>query len=182
MKNLLLLVILLSFTLSLKAGEGNHHVAVFGGVTMINVEEIEATTLKTKDVTKSYPTVGIDYIYNTGMFSNKLGIGLLAEAILKDKFNAYILGIPFSYKSMKSFKIFVVPSLEFLEETVELTAQDTLDGKEAGETEMKSKFLFRIGLAYDFHIGEMSVSPTVATDFVDGHQTYLLGIALGYSF
>jgi hypothetical protein len=182
MKKYLILIILSLVTMlfSAKSEEHGdikkHHIAVFGGVTLLSAED----PITKKDVSHNYPTIGIDYIYNTGMLDNKLGIGVFGEVILEDESNVYILGVPISYNITHSFKAFVAPSMEFAEvEEVEYN-EGSAELETSSETE--SEFLFRIGLAYDFHVGHMSISPTVATDFVGGHQTYILGIALGYGF
>lgn len=38
--------------------------------------------------------------------------------------------------------------------------------------------LYRISAAYDFHLGDFGVAPTVAVDFIDGNEAFVVGIAL----
>ena len=45
------------------------------------------------------------------------------------------------------------------------------------------KLLFRVGGAYEFHVGNGTVSPTVAYDFLeDGKDVVYAGVALGFTF
>lgn len=32
--------------------------------------------------------------------------------------------------------------------------------------------------SYDYHIGDFGLAPTIAVDFIDGHQAYVFGVAL----
>ncbi|MDP5215536.1 hypothetical protein ORJ66_21050 [Pseudoalteromonas tunicata] len=32
--------------------------------------------------------------------------------------------------------------------------------------------LYRLTASYDYHIGEFGLAPTIAVDFIDGHQAY----------
>jgi hypothetical protein len=38
--------------------------------------------------------------------------------------------------------------------------------------------LYRLSANYEYHIGDYGIEPTVAIDFIDGEQAYVLGIAL----
>jgi hypothetical protein len=40
----------------------------------------------------------------------------------------------------------------------------------------------RLGAGYDFPIGRLSLTPLINADFIDGHTTWVYGIALGYGF
>lgn len=61
---------LLAGPLAVQAGEGNHHAALFLGVT-----DTDAGT---------DPTVGIEYEYRTPLWDRKIGIGVVAERIFAD--------------------------------------------------------------------------------------------------
>lgn len=38
--------------------------------------------------------------------------------------------------------------------------------------------LYRVSASYDFHLGDFALAPTIAVDFVDGDEAYVLGVAL----
>lgn len=38
--------------------------------------------------------------------------------------------------------------------------------------------LYRLTASYDYHIGDFGLAPTIAVDFIDGHQAYVFGVAL----
>ncbi|WJG09908.1 hypothetical protein [Aliiglaciecola sp. LCG003] len=40
-----------------------------------------------------------------------------------------------------------------------------------------SEDLYRLSASYDFHLGDFGVAPTVAVDFIDGEEAYVLGVA-----
>lgn len=48
----------------------------------------------------------------------------------------------------------------------------------AGKTPTKNEDLFRLGAAYDFHVGDFGVAPSVNVDFVGGHEVIVFGISL----
>lgn len=48
----------------------------------------------------------------------------------------------------------------------------------AGKSPSKNKDVFRIGAAYDFHVGAFGIAPTVNLDFVDGHEVAVFGISI----
>lgn len=42
--------------------------------------------------------------------------------------------------------------------------------------------LVRISLSYDFHFAGITIAPTIASDFVHGETTTVMGLAFGYVF
>ena len=45
------------------------------------------------------------------------------------------------------------------------------------------KFLFRVGAAYEFEIGEKwAITPEFNVDFVDNSEVYVYGLSFGYKF
>jgi len=42
--------------------------------------------------------------------------------------------------------------------------------------------LYRVSAAYDFHIKGLGIAPTIATDFVDGEEAFVVGIAITKPF
>jgi hypothetical protein len=59
--------------------------------------------------------------------------------------------------------------------------EDILDATEKrakGKAPSKNEDLFRIGAAYDFHVGNFGIAPSVNLDFVGGHEVAVFGIAI----
>jgi hypothetical protein len=52
-------------------------------------------------------------------------------------------------------------------------------GKEKiGGDHPHSEDLYRLSASYDYHIGDFGLAPTLAIDFIDGENAYVLGVAL----
>jgi hypothetical protein len=52
-------------------------------------------------------------------------------------------------------------------------------GKEKiGGSHPNSEDLYRLSASYEYHIGDFGLEPTLAVDFIDGEQAYVLGVAL----
>lgn len=41
-----------------------------------------------------------------------------------------------------------------------------------------SENLYRLSASYEYHLGEFGLAPTLAVDFIDGEQAYVIGVAL----
>lgn len=41
-----------------------------------------------------------------------------------------------------------------------------------------SEDLYRLSASYEFHLGDFGLAPTFAVDFIDGHEAYVLGVAI----
>jgi len=51
-------------------------------------------------------------------------------------------------------------------------------GKEKiGGAHPHSEDLYRISANYEFHVGDFSIDPTIAVDFIDSEQAYVFGLA-----
>ncbi len=48
--------------------------------------------------------------------------------------------------------------------------------------EHETLFLFRTGLAYEFEIDRLSITPEFNVDFVDGEEILVYGMSIGYGF
>lgn len=77
--------------------------------------------------------------------------------------------------------ILVVPVSYFPNERWRLLAGPGVEFRDRGEPEHA---VFRIGVGYEFELGEhFTLSPEAVVDFVEGGTTvYVLGFALGYGF
>ena len=103
-------------------------------------------------------TIGVDYEYR---FHKNFGIGVMGEYADLDH-AAWIVGVPFVLHPWQGLRLTVMPGVEF--------------------TDGHSNYLTRVGVGYDFHVGDWSLTPTVNVDFVDGHQNLIFGIAFGRGF
>jgi len=50
------------------------------------------------------------------------------------------------------------------------------------EESTDNHFLFRLGAGYDIDLGNISLTPTVNLDFVEGEESLVFGISLGKGF
>lgn len=53
-----------------------------------------------------------------------------------------------------------------------------LGEEKIGGTHPHTEDLYRLTASYDYHIGDFGLAPTIAVDFIDGHQAYVFGVAL----
>lgn len=137
----------------------NNHLAVFLGSTY------------STDAEHSSFTVGLDYEYRLPILHNKLGIGIFGEVILEEHHNAYAFGIPVFFHPIGGLKLFAAPALE---------AAKYAEGTE--EEKWHSHFGVRVGVAYDFHVGKISISPTFAYDYINEHGFIITGVSFGIGF
>jgi hypothetical protein len=52
----------------------------------------------------------------------------------------------------------------------------------AGYEDHESEFLARAGVAYAFHVGRISLTPTFSVDFVDHEENKVYGVNIGWGF
>lgn len=144
-----------------------HHLAIFGG----------AATNFNHHLTK--PGVGLDYEYR---ISNPLGIGLVAEIEFTEK-ESFLYSIPVFYHPVNGLKLYAGPALFSTVEHHESESghDDGHGDTHAEEPKRETQFGGRIGIAYDFFIGKVSIGPTV--NYAFGPSNALIyGINLGYGF
>jgi hypothetical protein len=56
-------------------------------------------------------------------------------------------------------------------------------GKEKiGGHHAETEDLARITLGYDFHVAHLDIAPVIATDFVHGHASNVIGLSIGMPF
>jgi opacity protein-like surface antigen len=81
------------------------------------------------------------------------------------------------------FQLFGGPGIEFVEAEHHSTPVTPVPLSSAAEAdEDDSEFAFRLGAGYDLPLGKFSLTPLVSADFIDGHTTWVYGIALGFGF
>lgn len=142
-----------------------HHLALFGGMTTNLTHEVDM------------PTFGLDYEYRLPFAHQKFGIGLNAEYLAGDN-PEKLVGIPIFYHPVGGLKFVAAAMLAMFEEH----SAGGHDAHATVEPTTVNELGFRIGTAYDFHINQFSVSPTVNLDFIGESTAIAYGIALGVGF
>ena len=136
-------------------GGGHHyHVAAFFGATT-NIDG-EHTDL----------TLGIDAEKKLGLMHGKLGVGIIAEAIFAEH-TELILGVPLFYHATDKIKLVAAIARTFADDGHGGTHQATL---------------IRLGAGYDLHLGGITLTPAINTDFIEGHLSVVYGLAAGIGF
>lgn len=143
------------------AGDAAHHshVAVFGG----------ATTNLTADHTD--PTLGIEYEYKPAAWHGKAGVGAFAELTFAEH-TEKILGGGLVFHPMEGLRIFTGGGVMVAEHEDPVTNQ----------LETETKALLRLGGGWDFHLGRLTLGPTVYYDVAKGHRALVYGVAVGTGF
>ena len=97
-------------------------------------------------------------------YHDEWGIGAVLESVTVHGHTNTVIVVPLSYHLDENWRLLLGPGYEF--------------------TDGKNRALMRIGAGYQWHIADKwSVAPEILLDFIDGgSKTYLLGIAIGYSF
>lgn len=132
-----------------------HHAAVFAGLTTSSIDTEHAHT----DF-----SLGLDYEYRLSFLDRLLGIGAFAEVVFSEP-TEYLLGIPFALHPIGGLKALIAPGIAI-----------------AKVEEIETRFLLRLGAAYDFHIGIFSITPTVNLDIIESHLSLVYGLAFGVGF
>jgi len=103
--------------------------------------------------------IGLDYEYRV---IDWLGAGVLVEMSAGDLREAIVI-FPVALHPWRGAKLVLAPGVEI-------------------PKEHPSEFLFRLGLGYNFPVGDFTLGPEVNFDFADGETTYVLGVAFGIGF
>lgn len=102
---------------------------------------------------------GLGYEYR---FIRSLGVGVTGEGTTGDLRDAVLL-FPLCVHPWRGLKFVVAPGAEFSDDPTE--------------------FVLRLGLSYEFEIWKhFSISPEFNVDLVDGEQTLVYGLSLGWGF
>ena len=106
-------------------------------------------------------TGGLSYEYRL----NKLfGIGGIVEYAGGD-FKAWTLAVPFFLHPYKGWRFLVAPGVAIL------------------NNDEDDEFIFRVGAAYEFEIGEKwAITPEFNVDFVDNNEALIFGLSFGHKF
>jgi len=103
--------------------------------------------------------LGADYEFR---LHRLVGVGALVEVAAGDIRDVIVIA-PVSLHLWRGFKLVAAPGVE-------------VPGHGGSE------FLFRLGVAYLFPIDIFSIGPEFNVDIVDGHPTYVTGLAVGVGF
>jgi len=109
----------------------------------------------------SDPTVGLEFERRLPFMYGMFGIGGFVERVISEHSQS-LVGVSAIIHPWKNLK-----------------ANFTIGAESA---DGHSETLHRVGLAYDFHIDQMSVSPTYNFDSVAGYTANVFGIAFGMGF
>ena len=102
-------------------------------------------------------TVGLDYEYR---FSPYFGIGILGEYTGKDYREGVVL-VPLFIHPYKGFRFIAAPGTKPRKED--------------------EKFVWRLGIGYQFPVGNWTIAPEFNVDFSD-ERDYTYGVSFGYGF
>jgi hypothetical protein len=103
-------------------------------------------------------TIGLDYEYR---FSQYFGIGVLVEYVGEAEREGVGL-VPLFVHPYKGFRFMAAPGIK--------PARD------------EDKFLWRLGVAYRFPIGNWTIAPEFNIDFSGGETAEVYGVSVGYGF
>jgi hypothetical protein len=136
----------------------HHHVGVLvGGMTPLS------------ETSETSWALGAEYEYR---FNELWGTGLGMDFTFGDHKRTALLATGVSYRVTPAFKVATGPGVEWVEKD-----------KSDGGTKTTPYFLWGFMFAYDFHVGSLTLSPTLYLDFVGETKTNLTyGIAIGTGF
>jgi hypothetical protein len=103
-------------------------------------------------------TIGLDYEYR---FSQYMGIGLLIEYV-GEPFREGVGLVPLSIHPYKGFRFVVAPGIKPKKD--------------------EEKFIWRLGVGYQFPIGNWTIAPEFNLDFTEGRVVEVYGVSIGYGF
>jgi opacity protein-like surface antigen len=124
-------------------------------------------------------SVGAEYRY---ALNERFAIGPMLDYTTYDHENTTLLVAALFWRPDGGrFQLFGGPGVEFVDAEHHASPETPVPLASA-EDEDDSEFAFRIGAGYDVPLGRFSLTPLISADFIDGHTTWVYGIALGFGF
>ena len=162
----------------------SHHLALFLGTT------IEEGNL--------FPSLGVDYAFRIPSGKRRLGLTAFVELTAAEEL-VFLAGAGIEYHPIEPVKLIALAGLERglgSGSEAEAEALPVHSGAlpiafpsspgshkvktEAAATDAVS--LVRLGIAYDFHVGSFSLTPSLFGDYVHEHFGVVVGLGLGGGF
>ena len=123
-------------------------------------------------------TWGIEYAYS---LAPKLSIGGILEYAGGDQRNLVFV-VPLYWKPVGGLMLIAAPGVEFHNGRESVEPHKLASGGEEGDQD-ETYFLFRLGVAYAFHVGpRYSIVPQINLDLVNGHEVLVGGVSFGVMF
>ena len=116
-------------------------------------------------------TLGADYLRLISPDA-PWALGIYGEAIFAEH-TEWVAGVTVLYLVTDKFWLRTGPGVEILQEAVEGSHD---------QTEKKTEFLYRVGMGYSFHLGGLTIAPSLDFDFVRHHDALVWGINVGKAF
>ena len=158
MIGLMMAILVLLMPVKIPAEEAGHGSK---GEVLENRHGIELFLGNTQDDGENGFSVGLSYEYRLNQL---FGIGGIVEYAGGD-FKKWTLGVPFFLHPYKGWRFLVAP------------------GVSIPDNDDDDEFLFRVGAAYEFEIGEKwANTPEFNVDFVDNSEELVYGLSFGYKF
>jgi len=150
-------------TVDHRGREHRNHIGLFLGATYGELAEPHGTASLADGHgpdagNKNAFTLGIDYHYR---LNRLLGVGAFWDHAF-GYFRTTVVAPGLFVRPVEQVLILAAPGVELHE----------------GEKE----FVFRLGFYYEFHVDQLSLSPTVAVDFLEGKQVLIYGLTMGFGF
>ena len=121
-------------------------------------------------------SVGLDYEYRLNKW---LGLGLMGEAVFAES-EELIAGIPLFFHPAKGLKVVIAPMGVITEEHID-SHEDPHSSETPQEPHKEVHLGVRLGVAYDFHLGVLSVGPAINYD-ISNTSALVYGINIGIGF
>lgn len=124
-------------------------------------------------------------------FTEMFGVEVLVDGAIGDHERTVLFAVGPTIHPFWEFKFMAGPGFEISEEESQsgsshssgLSSVQASGGSGGTSTHTHVNFILGVGAAYDFHIGEFSLTPTVYVDFLGQEKANVTyGVGLGYGF
>ena len=137
-----------------------NHVALFAGTSII------------MNGSSGEFALGFDYERRLNFWSEAIGAGFMVETVFAEE-QEWLTGISLFLHPSSSIglKLNITPAIAF--EKIK---------EEPDVIKSETSFFLRLGLAYDFHIKNISITPTLNFDLMKEHTVAVAGMSFGIGF